>query len=199
MISNNGTDIFRYWGEARVSGSADSATCSPGMERLFAFPLLSVKRKPTWNTAGCGSMPKRGISPRNWGAEGMGTRMKSTGIHSPGALFTDARRARVVSPFFLFLSLSHRVPTLFSRKRGDVSPRSSRRDRNSRECRATMEFDGIIFVRSIDRSWIEAEVGRRRMSVEIGRGFEESAIENRIRTEEGTSARRITPEAGTRP
>lgn len=45
MISNNGADIFRYWGEAHVSGSADSGTCSSGMERLFAFPLLSVKEK----------------------------------------------------------------------------------------------------------------------------------------------------------
>ena len=42
------------------------------------------------------------------------------------------------------------------------------------------------------RGGSKANVGRL---AEVSR----SAIENRIRTEEGTSARRITPEAGTRP
>lgn len=66
MISNNGADIFRYWGEAHVSGSADSGTCSSGMERLFAFPLLSVKEKTDLERAGLDRYKKRGRERDLW-------------------------------------------------------------------------------------------------------------------------------------
>lgn len=155
MISNNGTDIFRYWGEARVSGSADSATCSPGMERLFAFPLLSVKRKPTWNTAGCGSIPKREISPRNWG----GTRMKSTGIYSPEALFTDARRACVVLTFFFFFFFLSR-DSEFPRSSHDSAATAFRREEaDVPETRAESRAARIRWNNNIRRSFVRSIVG----------------------------------------
>ena len=93
MISNNGADIFRYWGEAHVSGSADSGTCSSGMERLFAFPLLSVKEKTDLERAGLDRYKKRGREREISGRE---AKMKSIGIPNPDpAIFSSSFSKRI--------------------------------------------------------------------------------------------------------
>lgn len=89
MISNNGADIFRYWGEAHVSGSADSGTCSSGMERLFAFPLLSVKEKTDLERAGLDRYKERGREREIYEAK-----MKSIGI-----LFFASSSSSKIFPF----------------------------------------------------------------------------------------------------